>query len=330
MSFPTQRLRRTRRREALRRMVKETKLSADDLIFPMFVVHGNNIKNEIKSLPGNYHLSIDNLIKDAEEIVKLKIPAVILFGLPASKDEVGSEAYASDGIVQQAVRALKSEMPDLIVITDVCLCEYTTHGHCGIVENGYIVNDLTLELIAKTALSHAEAGSDIVAPAGMMDGSVQAIRKALDEKGFHETLIMSYSAKYASNLYAPFFRNGTRSIATFGDKKSYQMDYANTHEALREVALDIEEGADIVMVKPALPYLDIIYRVKQKFGVPVAAYNVSGEYAMIKAAGEKGWINADEVMMEVLTCIKRGSADIIITYFAKQAAGLLLDADRQR
>lgn len=323
MSFPTHRLRRTRQTETLRRMVRENKLTVDDLIYPMFVVHGSNIKSEIKSIPGNFHLSVDKLVEEAKGIAELGIPAILLFGLPEKKDVHASEAYAPDGIVQRAVRAIKSVGLDLVVITDVCLCEYTPHSHCGVIKNEYLVNDPTLELLTKTTLSHAQAGTDIVAPAAMMDGMIQAMRRTLDENGFVNTLIMSYAAKYASNLYNPFFRDGTASCVTFGNKKTHQMDYANGDEALREVALDVEEGADIVIVKPGMMYLDIVYRVKQKFRMPVAAYNVSGEYAMIKAAGAAGAIDEKKVMMEVLTSYKRAGADLILTYFAKEAAKLL-------
>ena len=273
-------------------------------------------------MPGCFHLSVDELAKEAKEVAAMRVPGVILFGLPAAKDAVGSEAYAEDGIIQQAVRAVKDTVSDLLVITDVCLCEYTSHGHCGVVERGQVKNDPTLELLARTALSHAEAGADIVAPSDMMDGRVAAIREALDEEGFEETPIMAYSAKYASAFYGPF-REAAESAPQFGDRRTYQMDPANGDEALREVGLDLEEGADIVMVKPALPYLDIIWRVKQEFGGPVAAYHVSGEYAMLKAAGRLGWIDEERVLMETLTSIKRAGADLILTYSAKEAARLL-------
>ncbi len=273
-------------------------------------------------MPGGFRLSVDELAKEAKEVAAMRIPGIILFGLPAAKDAVGSEAYAEDGIIQQAVRAVKDTVSDLLVITDVCLCEYTSHGHCGVVERGQVKNDPTLELLARTALSHAEAGADIVAPSDMMDGRVAAIREALDEEGFEETPIMAYSAKYASAFYGPF-REAAESAPQFGDRRTYQMDPANGDEALREVGLDLEEGADIVMVKPALPYLDIIWRVKQEFGGPVAAYHVSGEYAMLKAAGRLGWIDEERVLMEALTSIKRAGADLILTYSAKEAARLL-------
>ncbi len=322
MYYPVFRPRRLRQNETLRRLVRETHLHVEDLIQPLFVVHGRGVRQEISSMPGCYHLSVDELAKEAKEVAAMGIPGIILFGLPAAKDAVGSEAYAEDGIIQQAARAVKDTVSDLLVITDVCLCEYTSHGHCGVVERGQVKNDPTLELLARTALSHAEAGADLVAPSDMMDGRVAAIREALDEEGFEETPIMAYSAKYASAFYGPF-REAAESAPQFGDRRSYQMDPANGDEALREVGLDLEEGADIVMVKPALPYLDIIWRVKQEFGGPVAAYHVSGEYAMLKAAGRLGWIDEERVLMEVLTSIKRAGADLILTYSAKEAARLL-------
>jgi porphobilinogen synthase len=303
-------------------LVRETHLTIEDLIQPLFVVHGRGVRQEISSMPGCFHLSVDELAKEAKEVAAMGIPGIILFGLPAAKDAAGSEAYAEDGIIQQAVRAVKDTVSDLLVMTDVCLCEYTSHGHCGVVERGQVKNDPTLELLARTALSHAEAGADLVAPSDMMDGRVAAIREALDEEGFVEIPIMAYSAKYASAFYGPF-REAAGSAPQFGDRRSYQMDPANGDEALREVGLDLEEGADIVMVKPALPYLDIIWRVKQEFGGPVAAYNVSGEYAMLKAAGRLGWIDEERVLMESLTSIKRAGADVILTYSAKEAARLL-------
>lgn len=303
-------------------MVREIQLSKDDLIFPLFVCPGQGVKDEISSMPGNYRMSIDELIEECLESKDLGIPAIILFGIPEAKDEVGSGAYASDGIVQRAVRAIKEKVPDLVVITDVCLCGYTNHGHCGVVKEGDVDNDATLELIAKTALSHVEAGADMVAPSGMMDGQVRAIRQALDESGGPHIPIMTYAAKYASAYYGPF-RDAAHSAPQFGDRRSYQMDVANSDEALREVELDIQEGADVVMVKPALPYLDIIYRVKRELGYPVAAYNVSGEFAMIKAAGKMGWVDEERVIMETLTSIKRAGADLILTYFAKTVAKLL-------
>jgi porphobilinogen synthase len=313
--------------EQFRKMVAETQLSINDLIYPLFVCPGQNVKREVRSMPGVYQQSIDNLIRDCEEIYKLGIPAVILFGIPEHKDEYGSEAYDENGIIQRAVRALKKEIPELVVITDVCLCEYTSHGHCGIVKEVApgkyeIANDETVELLAKEALSHAEAGADMVAPSDMMDGRVSAIRKILDENGFQNVPIMAYSAKYASGFYGPF-REAAESAPKFGDRKSHQMDPANSDEAIREVALDILEGADIVMVKPALAYLDVIYRVKHEFKVPVAAYQVSGEYSMIKAAALNGWIDEQRIMLETLTAIKRAGADLILTYFAKDVARIL-------
>jgi len=300
-------------------MVRETRLDVDDLIYPLFVVPGKGIKEEIRSLPGNFHLSVDNLLKETKEAKRLGIPAIMLFGLPKSKDEEGSQAYAKDGIIQLTVRAIKDTLPDFTVITDVCLCQYTSDGHCGVVKNGKVLNDLTLELLAKTALAQAESGSDVVAPSAMMDGQVKIIRQTLDENGYSSIPIMAYSAKYASSFYGPF-REAANCAPQFGDRKSYQMDPANVEEALREAKLDLEEGADIVMVKPALAYLDVISRVKRQFNVPVAAYNVSGEYAMIKAAAAKGWIDEKRVVWEVLTSIKRAGADIILTYFAKEVA----------
>jgi porphobilinogen synthase len=303
-------------------MIRETRLAPDDFIYPLFVTHGKGVKKEIGSMPGNYQQSIDNLVHDCDEIKGLGIPAVILFGIPEHKDEVGSEAYSDDGIVQRAIRAIKNKIPDLIVITDVCLCEYTSHGHCGLIKNGTVQNDATLELLAREALSHAKAGADMVAPSDMMDGRVGAIRKVLDTEGFHDVPIMAYAAKYASGFYGPF-REAAESTPQFGDRRSYQMDPPNSREAIREVALDIEEGADIVMVKPALSYLDIIHQVKQTFNLPVAAYNVSGEFSMVKAGAKLGWIDGDRVMMEILTSIKRAGADMILTYHAKEAAKLL-------
>ncbi len=300
-------------------MVRENKLSVDDLIYPVFVTHGEKVARPVEAMPGICNFSIDRLLEDLEEVVELKIPAILPFGLPAVKDEKGSEAYAEDGIVQQAVRAVKKAYPDLLVVTDLCLCEYTSHGHCGVVKDGYVLNDPTLELLAGTAVSQAAAGSDIIAPSDMMDGRVGAIRRALDDNGFINVPIMAYSAKYASAFYGPF-REAAGSAPQFGDRKAYQMDPANADEALREVWLDIEEGADIVMVKPALAYMDVIARVRERFDHPLAAYNVSGEYAMIKAAGRNGWIDEDRIAVEVLTGIKRAGADLIITYFAKDIA----------
>ncbi len=321
--FPVQRPRRLRRTAALRRMVAETSVSVSDLILPLFVVHGTGVRAEIAALPGTFHLSVDKLVDEVREVRDLGIPAVLLFGLPAVKDVAASEAYAPDGIVQQAVRALKDEVPEVLVTTDVCMCEYTTHGHCGIVVDGYVENDATLELIARTALSHVEAGADVVAPAGMMDGQIRAIRRILDEHDYTNTVVMAYAAKYASTLYDPFFRHGTESSVAFGDKKTHQMDFANSNEAMREIALDVEEGADIVMVKPALFYLDIVRRAKAEFAMPLAVYNVSGEYVMLKAAASLGQIDEDAVVMETMTAFKRAGADLIITYFAKQVARIL-------
>ena len=322
MHFPVRRPRRLRRSETIRRMVRETILRVDNLIMPLFVVHGRGIRREIPPMPGNYQLSVDQLIREAKEIAALRIPAVLLFGIPEHKDAHGSEAYAKDGIIQQAVRAIKDSVSDLLVITDTCLCEYTSHGHCGVVEEGVVKNDPTLELLAKAAVAQAEAGADIVAPSDMMDGRVGAIREVLDSSGFEEVAIMSYAAKYASGFYGPF-RVAAESAPQFGDRQSYQMDPANAAEALREVAMDLEEGADIIMVKPALAYLDILWRVRTEFDVPVAAYNVSGEFAMVKAAAGLGWLEEERVMWEILTAIKRAGADLILTYFAKDAARLL-------
>ncbi len=322
MDFPTYRPRRLRRSEKLRGLVRETSLSVANLIYPLFVGPGRNRAEPISSMPGVAQLSVDRALEECSEASSLGIPAVILFGIPEHKDSLGSEAYADSGIVQQAIRAIKEAVPELIVITDVCLCEYTDHGHCGVVQNGGVDNDSTLELLAREALSHASAGADIVAPSDMMDGRVGAIRKVLDGNGFSDVVIMAYAAKYASGFYGPF-REAAQSTPQFGDRRSYQMDPANAEEALREVEMDIREGADIVMVKPAMGYLDIVYRVKEKFGYPVAAYNVSGEYSMIKAAGRNGWIDEPRIMMEVLFAIRRAGADMILTYFAKDAARLL-------
>lgn len=323
MSFPIQRMRRLRRNETIRSMVRENRVSVEDLIYPMFVVHGTGVKKEIGVLPGNYHLSVDKLEEEARAVFGLGIPAIILFGLPEKRDEMASESYDPKGIVQQAIRRVKKAVPDLIVITDVCLCEYTPHGHCGIMKDDYLQNDPSLDLLRKVTLAQAEAGADIVAPAAMLDGEVAAIRSVLDERGFIQVSIMGYSAKMASKLYDPFFKGGTESAVAFGDKKSHQMDYANANEALREIALDIEEGADIVMVKPGMFYMDIIYRAKQKFGMPLAVYNVSGEYAMIKSAAQLGRINEIEITLELLTSFKRAGADLILTYSARDVAPLL-------
>ncbi|MEM2933463.1 MAG: porphobilinogen synthase [Methanocellales archaeon] len=305
-------------------MVRETQLAIEDLIYPIFVDERANRAVPIPSMPGQSRIPLNALKKEMEIIVGLGIPAVILFGIPARKDELGREAYNSRGIVQSATRSIKQDFDEILVITDLCLCEYTSHGHCGLVDDKTkaILNDPTLEVLGKIAVSQAEAGADVIAPSGMIDGMVQAIRSALDDAGFEDTLILSYAAKYHSNFYSPF-REAAESGYAFGDRSTYQMDFANSDEALREVALDLEEGADIVMVKPALAYLDIIYRVKQEFKVPVAAYNVSGEYSMIKAAGEKSWLNEQAIMLEVLTAIKRAGADMILTYFAKEMARIL-------
>ena len=320
--FPSTRMRRLRRTERLRALVREAALSVDDLIFPLFVCPGTGVRREIPSMPGNHQLSVDRLVEECREARDLGIPGVLLFGIPERKDETGTEAFSDQGVVQRAVRALKEGVPDLLVITDVCLCEYTTHGHCGAVAGGEVDNDATLELLARQALSHARAGADMVAPSDMMDGRVGRIRRALDGEGFSGLPIMSYAAKYASAFYGPF-RDAAGSAPRFGDRRGYQMDPGNAREALREVELDIREGADIVMVKPALCYLDVIYRVSSAFNVPVAAYNVSGEFSCVKAAAHKGWIDERGVMMEMLLSIKRAGADIIITYFARQAARVL-------
>jgi porphobilinogen synthase len=322
MEFPIYRPRRLRQNEKLRALIRETALEPKNLIYPLFIGPGKDKAEPVSSMPGVAQLSVDRAVKECAEAGSLGIPAVILFGIPEQKDAAGSEAYADNGVVQQGIRAIKEKVPEMLVITDVCLCEYTDHGHCGVVKNGDVDNDDTLELLAKEALSHARAGADIVAPSDMMDGRVGAIRKILDDNGFARTPIMAYAAKYASGFYGPF-REAAESTPQFGDRRSYQMDPANSDEALREVELDIREGADIVMVKPAMAYLDIIYRVKRKFGYPVAAYNVSGEYSMIKAAGQNGWIDEQRIMMEVLYAIRRAGADMILTYFAKDAAKLL-------
>lgn len=315
MAFPRHRLRRLRSSDTIRKMVRETELDTSDFIYPMFVRYGKGIKEEIKSMPGCFRYSVDELVTAVHDFFKTGVNSIILFGIPENKDPIAKSAYDRDGIVQTAIRVLKNALPKIFIITDVCLCEYTSHGHCGVVENGRILNDPSLELLAKTALSHIEAGADMVAPSDMMDGRVQAIRDILDKCGFSDTPIMSYSAKYASAFYGPF-RDAAESTPQFGNRHTYQMDYANRHEAIRETALDIEEGADIVMVKPALAYLDVISNIKQIFSVPVAAYHVSGEYSMIKAAAQQGWVDETRVMMEVLTCIKRAGADVILTYFA--------------
>lgn len=322
MHFPTYRPRRFRRTENLRRMIRETVLTVDQLVYPLFVLPGRDTKIPVKSMPDVYQLSTDRLLEEIHFIQQLRIPGILLFGLPDSKDEVGSEAFAEDGVVQQAVKAIKDKYPELVVITDVCLCEYTSHGHCGQLRGQEVDNDATLELLARVALSHAQAGADVVAPSDMMDGRVAAIRGALDDNGFEQVGILAYSAKYCSAFYGPF-RDAADSAPKFGDRRAYQMDMANAREAVREVALDLEEGADIVMVKPALAYLDVIRTIKDTFDYPVAAYNVSGEYSMIKAAAANGWLDEQRVMMETLTAIRRAGADLILTYFAKDAARLL-------
>ncbi len=322
MKFPIYRPRRLRKNARLRELICETSLSPKNLIYPLFVGPGKDRARPINSMPGVAQLSVDRAVHECEEVNSLEVPAVILFGIPERKDAVGSEAYAENGIVQQAIRAIKERLPELLIVTDVCLCEYTDHGHCGVIKNGAVDNDSTIELLAREALSHARAGADIIAPSDMMDGRVAAIRRLLDENGFAEIPIMSYAAKYASGFYGPF-REAAESTPQFGDRRAYQMAPSNAEEALREVELDIREGADIVMVKPALAYLDIIYRVKQRFGYPVAAYNVSGECSMIKAAGQNGWIDEERIMLEVLLAIKRAGADMILTYFAKDVARLL-------
>ncbi len=320
--FPIHRPRRLRKNKSIRRMVRETTLSTDDFIYPLFVTFGKGIKKEISSMPGCFQESVDKVVKSAKEVYNLGIPSILLFGIPEHKDKIGSSAYNERGVVQNAIRAIKDATPELYIITDVCMCEYTSHGHCGIVKGGEVQNDPTLELLSKEAVSHAKAGADMVAPSDMMDGRVRAIRSALDEEGFNEIPIMSYAAKYASAFYGPF-REAAESTPQFGDRRSYQMDPANRREALKEVALDIEEGADIVMVKPALAYLDIVSDVKDAFDVPVAAYNVSGEYSLVKAAGKLGWIDEQRAVLEILTSIKRAGADLILTYFAKEAAKIL-------
>jgi len=322
MYFPAYRPRRLRRNSNLRKLLAETKLSVDDFIYPMFVIPGRNKKVVVKSMPGIYKQSIDNLIKEIREVKKLGIKAILLFGIPERKDEMGTEGYDENGIIQKAIREIKKKVEDIIVITDVCMCEYTSHGHCGIIRDGDVDNDETLQYLARMSLSHAQAGADMVAPSDMMDGRVGVIRDELDANGFSSIAIMSYAAKYASAFYGPF-REAAESPPQFGDRRSYQMDPPNVREALREIELDIEEGADIVMVKPALAYLDVIRAVREGFDHPIAAYNVSGEYSMVKAAGKLGWIDEEPVMMEVLTSIKRAGADLILTYFAKDAAKVL-------
>ena len=321
-SFPRIRLRRLSQTPMLRTMAQETSVSVSDLIYPMFVTHGRDVRAEVDSMPNVYQLSLDHLIPEIGQVAALGIRAVLLFGIPATKDPMGTEAYESNGIVQEAIRVIKQTVPDLVVIADLCLCEYTDHGHCGVIVDGNLENDQTLELLAKTAVSQAEAGADMVAPSGMIDGQVGAIRTALDDAGFSNTLIMAYSAKYASAFYGPF-RDAAGSTPQFGDRKTYQMDPPNVRQALREIEQDIEEGADIVMVKPAMPYLDVLAKARETFSLPFAAYNVSGEYAMVKAAAQNEWLDGQRVAMEVLTSIKRAGADMIITYHAKEVAPLL-------
>lgn len=318
-SFPELRLRRLRRNEAFRALVRETQVDIGDLIYPLFISEGSRLKQEIVSMPGIFRYSVDLVPREVEEIAKLGIPGVILFGIPEHKDEVGSAAYHPEGIIQRAVQTIKKSVPELIVVTDVCLCEYTSHGHCGVIVNGYVDNDKTLEILAKIAVSHAQAGADMVAPSDMMDGRVKAIRKSLDENGLHLVLIMSYAAKYASAFFEPF-REAAQSTPQFGDRRSYQMDPPNWREALREMEQDIAEGADIIMVKPALAYLDVLRKARDTVHHPLAAYNVSGEFAMVKAAAQRGWLDEKRIVLEILTAIKRAGADIIITYHAKEAA----------
>lgn len=324
--FPEKRLRRLRYNPRVRDLVRETVLTKNDFIYPLFVVPGQNVKEEIRSMPGVFRFSIDNLVKECREVAEMGIPAVILFGIPEHKDEVGSDAYSDEGIIQRAVRAVKAEVKNLLVMTDVCLCEYTSHGHCGVLNGEEILNDETVELLVKEAVSHAKAGADVIAPSDMMDGRVAAIRKGLDDNGFRNIPVLSYAVKYASGYYGPF-RDAADSAPAFGDRRSHQMDPANGDEAIREALSDVEEGADIIMVKPAGAYLDIIRRVKEATGMPMAAYQVSGEYAMIKAAGRNDWIDEERVMMESLVAIKRAGADMILTYFAKDASRVL---DRQQ
>jgi porphobilinogen synthase len=322
MAFPETRPRRLRRTEAIRRMVRETTLAPSNFVYPLFVCPGKGIKRPIESLPGQFHFSVDELVREAEEIARLGIPGVILFGLPEKKDDVGSEAWHPEGVIQRALRAIKKGVPDLSLAVDACFCEYTTHGHCGVIQDGQVDNDATLENLGRAAVSYARAGADLVAPSGMMDGFVGFLRESLDEEGFEQVGLLSYAVKYASAYYGPF-RTAVDSAPAFGDRSGYQMDPANIREAMREVALDAEEGADIVMVKPALAYLDVIAEVRRDFDLPIAAYNVSGEYAMLKAAAERGWIDYDRAMLETLLSIRRAGADVILTYHAKEAARLL-------
>ena len=322
MAFPINRMRRLRRTQRFRDLVRETRLSPESMIYPIFVCPGERVRTEVSSMPGQYNLSIDNAVQIAREAEKTGVAGILLFGIPSEKDEVGSDCYDENGIVQQALRAIRENVRDLLLITDVCMCEYTSHGHCGVIKHEYVQNDATLKLLADSSVSHVRAGADMVAPSDMMDGRVAAIRSALDAEGFTNTPIMAYSAKYASGFYGPF-REAAGSTPKFGDRRSYQMDPPNAREALREISLDIDEGADIVMVKPAMAYLDIIARARQQFDVPIAAYQVSGEYAMIEAAARNGWIERERIIMETLTAIKRAGADILITYYAMEMARIL-------
>lgn len=322
MYFPLYRPRRLRKNENMRRLVRETRLSVDDLVYPLFAVTGKGVKKQIHSMPGNFQMSVDNIVKEVRKTKDLGIPGVLLFGIPDKKDELATGAFAKDGVIQQAVKKIKDAVPDILVITDVCLCEYTSHGHCGMLKDGEVDNDATLKVLTETAISHVVAGADMVAPSAMMDGQVGAIREGLDEAGFNDVPIMAYSAKFASCFYGPF-REAAESAPQFGDRKAYQMDPPNADEAIREIGLDVEEGADIIMVKPALPYLDILRRAREEFDLPLAAYNVSGEFAMIKSAASLGWLDGERAMMEALTAIKRAGADIILTYFAQDAAAVL-------
>ena len=322
MQFPDYRPRRLRKNENFRRLIRETKLSVDNMIYPLFVVPGQKVKKPIASMPGNFQMSVDHIVREAARMKELGIPAVLLFGIPEKKDEIASGALAKDGIIQRAIRAIKEKVPEILVVTDVCLCEYTSHGHCGMIEKGEVDNDMTLEVLAEQAVSHAKAGADMVAPSAMMDGQIGALREGLDEAGFDAVPIMAYSAKYASCFYGPF-REAAESAPSFGDRRAYQMDPANSDEAMREITLDVQEGVDIIMVKPALTYLDVIRRAKEEFDLPLAAYNVSGEFAMVKAAAQMGWLDGERAMMESHTAIRRAGADIIITYFAPEAALIL-------
>lgn len=322
MYFPSYRPRRLRKNENMRRLIRETRLSVDDLVYPLFAVTGKGVKKPINSMPGNFQMSVDHIVKEVRKTKDLGIPGVLLFGIPDKKDELATGAFAKDGIIQLAVKRIKDAVPDILVITDVCLCEYTNHGHCGMLKDSEVDNDATLEVLTKTAVSHVAAGADMVAPSAMMDGQVGAIREGLDEAGYDDVPIMAYSAKFASCFYGPF-REAAESAPQFGDRKAYQMDPPNADEAIREIGLDVKEGADIIMVKPALPYLDILRRAREEFDLPLAAYNVSGEFAMIKAAASMSWLDGERAMMESLTAIKRAGADIILTYFAQDAAAVL-------